>query len=356
MKRNYYFFKPGILRRSNNTIVFEPYDTTEPAEDENLQDSILLSSEKSSNINIGARKIIPINDIDSIFILSNVNFNSRFIEFAATNYIPVHIFNYYGYYKGTFYPFSEVYSGTFILKQCSFYLKYQRRLVLAKKFVEGAAHNILQNLARYISRGLPLQNQVAEIRSLLSSADSFYLVPQLMFLEGQIRKIYYSTFNLILDSEIKFTKRQFHPPPDPMNALISFANALVYSLVISEIFKTHLNPFISFLHEPGEKRFSLAYDIAEIFKPILADRIIFKLLNTKRIKLEHFEYKDNACYLNNLGRKIFVEEFDTKLNKTILHRKIKRNISYRRLVRLECYNLVRHIKKEAEYKPFKIWW
>lgn len=356
MKRNYYFFKPGTLHRKENTIVFEPSDTTLSSDDENCQDAVLLSSFSKENINAGERKIIPIEDIDSIFILSNVNFNSRFIEFASSNQIPVHLFNYYGFYKGTFYPFSHLFSGTFILKQCSFYLKYNRRIVLARKFVESATHNIIMNLKRYIAKGKNLQPQLDSIAEQLKSIGSVLYVQQLMSTEANIRKTYYSAFNEIVDSDIKFIKREYNPPTDPMNSLISFTNALVYSVVISEIYKTHLNPFISFLHEPGEKKFSLAYDIAEVFKPILADRIIFKLLNNKEITTEHFQYKDNACYLNDVGRRIIVGEFDKKLSKTIHHRKIKRNVSYRRIIRLECYNLVKHIKKEAEYKPFKIWW
>lgn len=356
MKRNYYFFKPGVLRLRQNTVVFEPTLPISKSDDENFQETILLSSCSSENLNIGERKIIPVNDIDSIFILTNVNFNSRFIEFVASKQIPVHIFNYYGYYKGTFYPFSQLYSGTFILKQSSFYLKYQRRLVLARKFIDGAVANMLRNLKKYAAKGRNLSPYISQIEDLAANLDSALYVSQLMGTEAQIRKIYYSAFNEIVDSEIRFTRRQYHPPTDPMNAIISFSNSLVYSIVISEIYKTYLNPFISFLHEPGERRFSLAYDIAEIFKPVLADRLIFKLLNKKIITLEHFQYNGDACYLSETGRKKVVEEFDNKLNQTIHHRNIKRNISYRRLIRLECYKLVQHIKKEKEFFPFKIWW
>ncbi|MDL0298323.1 CRISPR-associated endonuclease Cas1, partial [Clostridioides difficile] len=73
------------------------------------------------------------------------------------------------------------------------------------------------------------------------------------------------------------------PPKDPVNALMSFGNSIMYTNVLSEIYKTQLDPTISFLHEPSTKRFSLSLDIAEIFKPIIIDTIIFSLINNKRI-------------------------------------------------------------------------
>ena len=83
-------------------------------------------------------------------------------------------------------------------------------------------------------------------------------VPELMGMEGNIRSLYYKAWNLIINEEISFEKREKHPPTNPVNALISFGNSLVYTTVLSEIYKTQLNPLISFLHEPGERRFSLS--------------------------------------------------------------------------------------------------
>ena len=138
--------------------------------------------------------------------------------------------------------------------------------------------------------------------------------------------------------------------------MISFGNSLVYTTVLSEIYKTQLNPLISFLHEPGERRFSLALDIAEIFKPLLSDRIIFALMNKNMITEKHFDKQMNYCYLSEAGRKIYLQEYDTKLKTTIKHRQLKKSVSYRHLIRLECYKIIKHILGEKEYEPFKIWW
>ena len=114
-------------------------------------------------------------------------------------------------------------------------------------------------------------------------------VPELMGIEGNIRKVYYDSWNIIINQDIAFEKRVKNPPDNAINSLISYVNTIIYTRVLSEIYKTQLNPTISYLHEPSERRFSLCLDIAEIFKPIIADRLIFSMLNKKQITEKDFE-------------------------------------------------------------------
>lgn len=357
MKRIYYIFSSGTLKRKNNTIAFIPSGEIPPFEDENLAEENLIEP-KSNNEKISSKdlKFIPVKDIESIIILGDVNFNKKFLELIGNNRIPLHIFNFYGNYRGSFYPPAEFASGAFLVKQVKFYTYFPRRYYLATKFVEGAALNIIKNLKRYQKKFIEIENIINQIYDMIKNLDQLKNYNKLLSIEANIHKLYYSTFNIIINSEIKFTSRKYNPPPDPINAIISFTNALVYSLITSEIYRTRLNPFISFLHEPGDQKFSLVYDLAEVFKPLLADRVIFSALNKKIIKLDDFEYKQNACYLNEIGRKKIVELFENKINKTIIHKSLKREVSYRRLVRLECYKLINHIQKKEIYKPFIIWW
>ena len=108
-------------------------------------------------------------------------------------------------------------------------------------------------------------------------------VQELMGIEGNIRKLYYDTWNIIINQDIAFEKRVKNPPDNAINSLISYVNTIIYTRCLSEIYKTQLNPTISYLHEPSERRFSLCLDVAEIFKPIIADRLIFSMLNKKQI-------------------------------------------------------------------------
>lgn len=363
MRRNYYIFSSGKLIRRQNTLYFEPGIAEEPVQiDENqddeieVEDNTVSDTEETEEPRRLPRKPIPVEDIEAIYCFSELRFNTKFVNFLAQKQITLHLFNYYGYYTGSFYPREPFISGKLLVKQVNCYNTPNRRLSIASKFVEGAADNIIKNLQYHDVRQKDLSFFIEKIKELRDGIPAASDVQELMGLEGNIRSLYYKSWHLIINEEIQFEKREKHPPTNPVNALISFGNALVYTAVLSEIYKTQLNPLISYLHEPGERRFSLSLDIAEIFKPLLADRIVFSLLNKKQIQEKHFTKGLNQCHLTEEGRKIFVKEFDEKLKTTIQHRSLKKSVSYRHLIRLECYKLIKDILGEKEYKPFKIWW
>jgi CRISPR-associated protein Cas1 len=370
MKRNYYIFSSGKLIRKDQTLYFEPNNENIPGDEikdsvchsdaaENeiqVEDESLQDAEDTSEAKSLPRKPIPVEDIESIYCFSELRFNTKFLNFLAQKQITLHLFNYYGYYTGSFYPREPFVSGKLLVRQVNHYEDDLKRIQIARKFVSGSAENIRKNLMYYNSRDKDLSYFIEKTDELLDSVPATNDVQELMGIEGNIRSNYYTAWNLIIDQEIRFGKREKHPPTNPINALISFGNSLVYTAVLSEIYKTQLNPLISFLHEPGERRFSLSLDIAEIFKPLLTDRIIFSLLNKNQIQEKHFDKELNYCYLSEEGRKTYLKEFDERLKTTIQHRQLKRSVSYRHLIRLECYKLIKHILDEKEYQPFKIWW
>jgi len=222
--------------------------------------------------------------------------------------------------------------------------------------VEGAGYNMIKNLMYYNRRGKDTEPLIGKINHLLENGvNTANAVDELMGVEGNIRIHYYDAFNLIINDFV-MELRSKQPPLNPVNALISFGNMMCYSQCLRAIHQTQLNPAISYLHSPGERRYSLALDIAEVFKPLLVDRVIFKLLNKKMLQEKHFDQNLNRCYLNETGKKIFIEAFEERLQETIKHRTLNRNVSYKHLLKLECYKLSKHLLGLEEYKPFKMWW
>lgn len=330
MKQNYYIFNNGRLKRQENTIFFEKED--------------------------GTRTIIPIENTEAIYALGELDFNTKLFNYLAQNNIPVHVFNYYGFYSGTYYPREYLNSGQLLVKQVNHYTNKEKRVRLAKAFIDAASFNILKNLRYYNNRGKSLDEYINIIEGFRSAIEKIETVDELMGIEGNIRNTYYKAWPVIIDQEIEFERRVKQPPDNMINALISYLNSFVYTTCLSEIYHTQLNPLISYLHEPGERRFSLSLDLAEIFKPILSDRIIFSVLNRQQITEKDFMTEVNLCYLNESGRKIIIKEYDERLKTIITHKKLEKQVSYRYLIRLECYKLVKHILGEQEYEGFKIWW
>jgi len=232
-----------------------------------------------------------------------------------------------------------------------------KRLDIASRLVMGAARNIEHVLRYYLNRGKDVAPALDRINALMSTVAGCCSVSELMGFEGNIRDAYYSAFNQIIGNEdFRFPGRTKRPPQDPLNALISYGNTLAYIQVLSEIYKTHLDPRIGFLHATNFRSFTLNLDIAEIFKPILVDRLIFTLVGKKMIRKPHFEKRVNGILMNEKGRQVFTEEWENRLRTTIMHRGLGREVSYRRLIRMELYKLEKHLMGEQEYEPFVSRW
>ncbi|MCW1305498.1 MAG: type I-B CRISPR-associated endonuclease Cas1b [Candidatus Parvarchaeota archaeon] len=329
MKKDYYILKSGRLKRKQNTLYLETKEEKKP---------------------------IPINEVNAIFVMGELDINTKLLVFLSQKRIPIHFFNYYGYYVGTYYPREYLNSGFLIVKQVESYLDKEKRLKIAKEIVNSAIHNILKNLQYYEKQGKDVSESIKEIESERKQLGEVKDIPNLMGIEGRVREYYYQSFNVVLRAGFEFEKRVKRPPDNMINCLISFGNSLLYTTTLTEIYHTQLNPTISYLHEPGERRFSLSLDISEIFKPIITDRIIFSLVNNRIIKESHFLDELNFCYLNEEGRRTFISMYDKKLKTTIMHKELKRKVSYQKLIRLECYKLIKHLIGEKEYEGFKSGW
>lgn len=364
MKYPFYIFSSGRLRRKDNTIFFEPFDLSEYVP-EIIEDDILASFGddiapdwviKKNEKNHKEKRVIPIETIESFFVFSELTFSTHLLEFLAKNEIVMHTFNKRGFYNGTYYPREHLVSGELFLAQVKAYQTYNTKFYLSCKLQEAAAYNILKNIRYYHTRGIDFSEEIEKIEKLAVHFPHLDSIDKLMLNEAQIRKIYYTCFDRILSNKFLFDYRSKNPPLNPVNALISFGNTLCYTSMLSEIYRTQLNPAIGFLHSVGTRRFTLALDLSEIFKPILVDRMIFKLINSQQIQSKHFTEDLEGCYLNEEGRKIVVKAWDDRLRTTIMHRSLKKHVSYRQLMRLNCYNFIRFLISGEPFEPFRIWW
>jgi CRISPR-associated protein Cas1 len=339
MKQTYYLFNPGTLQRRDNTLKFTPIE-----EDEN-----------GEKVREGQPRYLPVENISDLYVFGSLTANSALYNFLGKCDIAVHFFDYYENYSGSFMPKDFLLSGKMILAQVDHHQRKEKRMVIARKFIEGAAYNMVKNLSYYNRRGKDMEEMIQLIENHAEQIGETKAVDELMGIEGNIRQVYYDAFDLILN-DFEMGGRSKQPPRNEVNALISFGNMVCYSLCLRAIHQTQLNPTVSYLHSPGDRRYSLALDISEIFKPIIVDRTIFKVLNRREIQEKHFDKKLNRCVLNPNGKKIFVQALEDRMQETIKHRRLNRNVSYKHLVKLECYKLSKHVLGMEEYKPFKMYW
>ena len=334
MKKAYYLFNPGRLSRKDSTLKFVAVD-----EEGHEQPA----------------KFIPIETVSDLYVFGSLDANSALYNFMGKQQVNVHFFDFYEHYTGSFHPKEYLLAGKMLVGQVAHYQHKQRRMAIARKLIEGASFNMLKNLRYYNKRDKDVEAQIEMIEDHCQQIAQAAAPDELMGVEGNIRQAYYQAFDAILN-DFEMGTRTRQPPLNEVNTLISFGNMMCYTLCLGQLYHTQLNPTISYLHEPGTRRYSLALDLAEVFKPILVDRTIFRVLNKREVRASDFSVEVNRCVLNDSGKKAFVRAWEERLNETIRHRVLKKHVSYKHLVKLECYKLSKHILDMEEYKPFKIWW
>ncbi len=334
MKKSYYLFNPGRLSRKDNTLCFTPVD------EQGIE---------------GQSRYLPINTVDNLYCFGSLDANSAMYNFLGKYHVAVHFFDYYEHYTGSFMPKDYLLAGKMQVEQTKHYISDKKRLPIARTFVEGAAFNMGKNLKYYQGRGRDVAESLRRVEEYTPLIANASRIDELMGIEGNIRQAYYGAFGSII-SDFEMGNRSRQPPQNEVNALISFGNMMCYSVCLDQIYHTQLNPTISFLHEPGARRYSLALDLSEIFKPLLVDRTIFSVLNKKQLQANDFRTELNRCVLKDSGRQTFVRAFEERLKETFKHRSLGRNVSYKHLVKLECYKLSKHLLGIETYRPFKMMW
>lgn len=327
--KDFHIINDGILTKKDFTLLFE-------------------NEEK--------RCQIPLEAIDAINIYSNVIFSDSIFNQLSHYGIHINLYDKYGNHLGSYIPVNQRNQTKVWIKQVSIYNNPSERLFYAKKIIMAAIHNIRCNLRYYQKYRKPgqLSQEINKISSIIKEMNEAKDISQLLLLEARARRIYYQCFNIIIEkSDFTFTIRTKRPPKDPLNALISFSNTILYQKISHAIHQTSLDIRISFLHSSLKRSENLHLDLAELFKPVIADRTIFTLINKKMLLPgQHFEASENGgIYLNKLGKSILIKEIERKCDQKLMINGISR--TYLFLFQEEARKLEQSLLYATPYKPYK---
>ncbi len=319
----YYITQNGKLERESSTLYFIGEDFKRP---------------------------LPAQNLSTLIITSKVSISSWALDYFGKLGILVHFISEDYHYRSSIIPYNASEIGKNVIMQVEHYLNNEKRTRIASEMVNGIKYNIIRNLKYYNKKEeLDLDEFILKIKEYDPIKEE---ITQILGVEGNIWNTYYKTFPKILKGVNSF-ERKYHPPPDPINALISFGNSMLYATVLTTIVIAGLNPSVSFLHEPSERSFSLALDLADIFKPVIVDRIVFTLVNNRMIKDTDFTNTGEGFYLNDYGRKLFVEQYRDKIETVIKVPEHNKYMSYQSIIQTEAYKILNHIKGNNIYKSFR---
>ena len=230
------------------------------------------------------------------------------------------------------------------------------RLSIAYALTETELHNILSLLKYYNKKDINLINMIYAISDILSELDECNSVDQLLLKEAQAKKIYYAGIDKILENtNYHFVKRSIQPPGNEVNALMSYGYALLYANFLTEIDKSPLMANISYVHSIAKTTDSLQYDLADILKPVIVDRMVLRMIRKNQLKNSYFNKTNNSCYLSKEGVAFYLSEYENQLAHSIYID--NRYYSYKNIITKEVYNLYNYITgKKKFYKPYRMEW
>ena len=183
-------------------------------------------------------------------------------------------------------------------------------------------------------------------------------LPELLGAEGQAAARYFSHFAAMLSRDkdtgallFDFTTRNRRPPTDPVNALLSYAYALLVRKWTVTLTAVGFDPYRGFYHQPRYGRPALALDMMEPFRPLIADSSVLQAINNGEVRPTDFVRAVGSVALTNDGRKRFIGVFERRLTQEITHPLFGYKVSYRRLLELQARLLARHLLGELPENP-----
>ena len=191
----------------------------------------------------------------------------------------------------------------------------------------------------------------------LKTIERVSTLDELRGVEGKAAEQYFSVLDdLILNQKQDFTfaKRNRRPPLDNVNAVLSFAYTILAGECANSLYSVGLDPYVGFMHGDRPGRTSLALDLMEELRPIMADRFILTLINTKALRASHFEtQQDRAVFLNEEGRKVFFNAWQNHKKEMITHPFLKEKMEWGLVPYIQALLLARTIRGDLdEYPPF----
>ena len=326
VNREYHIVKNGILNKKDYAFLFE---------------------------NGEEKHHIPVEVTEQINFYNEVVLSNSVIQTLCKERIRLGLFDRHGILMGYFIPDGYQKDAKVLLAQCSEYNEAAKRLAMARAIELAAIHNIRANLRYYDKHGKSLSEFVSLLSEGIKETNECKSVDDLLLIEARCRQVYYQSFNTILSNlDFQFTVRSRRPPKDPINALISFGNTILYNRFQQIIWKTALDSRIGVLHAANRRHFSLNLDFADLFKPIIVDRLIFSLINKGQITAYDFEkHKDDGVYFSERGKRLFLQAFEEKLASKLTVK--EKSYTYLQLMEKEVYAYQKHLTEGEKYKPYK---
>lgn len=290
-------------------------------------------------------------DVSSLSIFGNAQVTAQATRELLERGIPICHFTYGGWLKGVTWGMAH---KNVELRMHQFRVAGDQpgSLAIAKEMVTAKLRNSRVMLRR--NHPQPPATALEEIKRLsamVETADSF---GTLLGIEGAAARVYFAHFGGMIragTSAFDFRTRNRRPPKDPVNAVLSFLYSMLMRQAMVSAMAVGFDPYMGFYHQPKYGRPALALDLAEEFRPLIADSATLTLFNNAELKENDFIRRSGAASLTQKGRKAVIRAFERRMDTLITHPLFQYSISYRRIMEVQARLLGRHLLGELKRYP-----
>lgn len=291
-------------------------------------------------------------DISQVCVYGSVMFSAQAIQELTSRGIPICHLSYGGWFHSL--TTGLVHKNVELrIRQFAIAADQEQSLSIARQFIAGKIKNCRTLLRRHLADPRhPTLKKLAEYYRRARTAGS---AETLLGLEGMAAKEYFAEFLTLLPTlaNVDVSGRNRRPPRDPINAVLSF----VYSLLTKELTvvlqAVGFDPMLGFFHRPRYGRPSLALDLAEEFRPLIADSVTLMAFNNGEVGADSFIQRAGAVAMTDAGRRSVIAAFERRLDSEIIHPIFGYKVCYRRILEVQARLLARHVLGELpEYPNF----
>ena len=290
-------------------------------------------------------------DVSSVSIFGNAQVTAQATRELLERGIPICHFTYGGWLKGVTWGMAH---KNVELRMHQFRVAGDppASLAIAKEMVKAKLRNSRVMLRRnHPEAPATALEEVKRLTARVEAADSF---ATLLGIEGAAARVYFAHFGGMLKSGISafdFRTRNRRPPKDPVNAVLSFLYSMLMRQAMVSTLLVGFDPHMGFYHQPKYGRPALALDLAEEFRPLIADSAALTLFNNAELKENDFIRRGGAVSLTQEGRKAVIRAFERRMDTLITHPLFQYSISYRRIMEVQARLLSRHLLGELKKYP-----
>lgn len=257
---------------------------------------------------------IPLRRLSEIIVMGKAAFSTAVLRKCVERNIPFTITLGSGYYITTVKPDSKNYYGlAHVHAQRYFSLNDHENLAIAKEIASIKVQNAITLFRqKYIAGNNKI---ISSLNQTVPKIEQAANLNQVRGAEGMAARVYYQGINILIDNQKFHIRKRQRKKPDPINSLLNLGYYLLYGRINATIRALGLNPYLGFLHSPGDSYESLVADLQELFRARI-DRFVIRLINLRIIDIKDFKDTGRGSYLKPEAKKRFLHHFEREMEKT----------------------------------------